>query len=513
MQQEAILKSFQLEDIVPAVFSGRTAFLGAGHEVICESPIDNSPLKSFKGAAAMQTEDLINMAKEGFEKWRKLPVVKRAEVLDTLALSVQSRKEELAQLISLENGKTIDDARAEVKNLIDTFVHARGLARHIGGKQIASEFTNRTNLEVWHPYGVIGLITPFNFPMSIWAWNAALAVLTGNAVIWKPAPQTPLCAVAVHKIIQSVLEKHQEVPEGVFNLVIGDLQDTALILTNSTDVPVVCATGSSIMGKQVALAVGARLGHHVLELGGSAAAIVTADADIELTLRTVFTSALSNTGQRCTALRRLMVHETIYDVFVSRLKKVYEQIPYGEIFETGFKLAPLIDKEAKDRFNQKIRSLKDQNFRLYSPSKFKTPDRGYYVRPYLCLLDEMAHQPQDETFGPLLYVQPYRNYEAAIKRMNATPFALSSGLFSHNLKEVQYFYSAEGSDAGLAMVNTNTGGLEVGLAFGGNKDSGGGRETGSDCWKNFMRRQTVVMNVDDDIPEIEGIDFNIVDER
>lgn len=507
MMKDALLKTFGLDDVVPAVFTGRTPYLGGSREIICNSPVDSQMIKAFKGASSSQTQDLIHMAVEGSEKWRKLPIVKRADVLTSLVMAFEARKEDLANLITLENGKIIDDSRAEIQNLIDMFNHAKGLSRTIGGQEFLSQFQDRRNLEVWHPVGVVALITPFNFPISIWGWNAALALLTGNSIIWKPAPQTPLCAIAVHKIIQGVLERHPEVPEGVFNLCAGALEETALIITNSTDVPVVCATGSTIMGKQVALSVGARLGKHVLELGGSAAAIVTPDANIDLTIRTVFISALSNTGQRCTALRRLMVHETIYDQFIARLKKLYEQIQFGDVFESGFRLAPLIDKDAKARFDKKIRNLKDQNFRLYSPSKYKLPDEGSYVRPYICLLDEMSQQPQDETFGPLLFVQPYRHFDIALKRMNATNFGLSSGLFTNNLSETQRFYSSEGSDAGMAMVNTNTGGIEVGLAFGGNKDSGGGREIGSDSWKNFMRRQTVIINTSDQLPELDGIDF------
>lgn len=507
-----LLKSFGLNDSVPAVFTGRTPYLGASSEVPSVSPLNSQIIKTFKGASSSQTQDLLHMAEEGFEKWRKLPIVKRAEVLQSLILAFESRKEDIAKIITLENGKMIDDSRAEVQNLIDMFNYAKGLSRTIGGQEFGSQFAERRNLEVWHPIGVVALITPFNFPVSIWGWNAALALLTGNSIIWKPAPQTPLCAVAIHKIIQGVLERHPEVPEGVINMCFGQLEETGLILVNAPEVPVVCATGSTIMGKQVALSVGSRLGRHVLELGGSAAAIVSPDADIDATLRTVFHSALSNTGQRCTALRRLMVHESIYDGFVMRLKKLYEQIQFGDSYEKGFRLAPLIDKESKAKFDQKIRNLKDQSYRLYSPSKHKLPDEGSYVRPYICLLDEMAQQPQDETFGPLLYIQPYRHFETALKRMNATSYGLSSGLFTNNLTETQKFYSTEGSDAGLAMVNSNTGGVEVGLAFGGNKDSGGGREIGSDSWKNFMRRQTVIINTTDQLLKLDGIDFDTENE-
>lgn len=501
------LSPFGLDKAVPAASTGRTFLAGLGPEDTSISPLDGKAMTTFKQASANQREEVVVKAIEGFKTWRTVPAPSRALVLHSLAAALRSHKDELADLMSLEMGKPLREAKAEIEDAATTAVFAAGLARTIGGIDAPSAREDVQLLEKWHPLGAILVITAFNFPIALWAWNACIAILCGNSVIWKPAPQTPLFSAAVAKVIAEVLEKHPEVPEGVFSLIMGTNDDVAIPLVNDSRLPLVSATGSTLMGQAVGKAVGGRLGSCILELGGNAAGIFSDKADVEQALRWVAISALSNGGQRCTALRRLMVHTSRFDEVVRRLKVVYNSLSVGQMDSAGLTLPPLVDAKAKSLFDAKIEALKgDRNVELFRPNTH-IPTDGCYVAPHMAILKQNAPQPQDETFGPLLYVQPYTTLDEALEKCNDVEQGLSSGIYTNDLREVARFTAATGADSGIIAVNDNTGGLEVGLAFGGTKMSGLGCEKGSDSWKQYMRRQSIVLNTSEALQPDLGLDF------
>ena len=489
-----------------ALSTGRSTRDGKGADDKSVSPVDGSTLARFKGADSEQVEFVIKQAKEAFENWRLQPAPQRAEVILSLAKNIEERQEELAQLMTLEMGKPIRESMGEVANAVETFRYAAGLSRRIYGMEAPSVSKNVTLLERWHPMGPVLVITAFNFPAALWAWNVSLAIVCGNSTIWKPAPQTPLFTMAMMRVVATTLASHEEVPDGVFSMILGSNEEVAIPLVNSPDIPVVSATGSVPMGQKVGEAVGKRLGRTILELGGNSSALFTPSADMEVSLRHTFFSATLNGGQRCTALRRLQVHEDRFDAVVERLKKAYKSWPVGNVFEQGHRLPPLVDDKAKQMYDQKIAQLKEQGVEVFEP-ELNLPTQGSYVQPALAILKKDDPQPQDETFGPLLYVQPYGDFKEAIRRNNDVPQGLSSGIFGNDLGEVMAFTGPAGSDCGMVACNDNTGGLEVSMAFGGDKDSGGGREKGSDAWKSYMRRQSVVLNTSGVVPPDAGIDF------
>jgi aldehyde dehydrogenase (NAD+) len=501
------LSLFGLDKAIPAAGTGRVFLQGKAEADTSISPIDGKPVATFAQADATQREAVVQKALEGFDQWRAVPVPARAAVLMTLAAELRARKDDLAQLMCLEMGKPLREAKAEVEDSAVTAVYAAGLARTIGGLDAPSARTDVQLIEKWHPLGAVLVITAFNFPIALWAWNACIAVLCGNSVLWKPAPQTPLFSAAVAKVVADVLAKHPEVPEGVFSFIMGSNDDVAIPLVNDTRLPLVSATGSTRMGQAVGKACGERLASCILELGGNAAAIFSDKADMELSLRTAFIAALSNGGQRCTALRRLLVHTSRFDEVVRRLKVAYNSLSVAEFASDGLTLPPLVDAAAQKMFNAKIEALKGQKgVTLFRPNTH-IPAEGCYVAPHMAILEPNTPQPQDETFGPLLYVQPYSTFEEALKKCNAVEQGLSSGIFTTDLREVAQFTGARGADSGMVAVNDNTGGLEVALAFGGTKMSGLGSEKGSDSWKHYMRRQSIVMNTGTTLPPDLGIDF------
>lgn len=502
-----VLPLFGLDKSIPAASTGRTLITGKGPQDTSISPIDGKAVASFAQADGTQREQVVKTALEGFKTWRTVPVPARAAVLISLAAELRARKDDLAQVMCLEMGKPLREAKGEIEDSAITATYAAGLARTIGGLDAPSARADVQLIEKWHPLGAILVITAFNFPISLWAWNACVAILCGNSVIWKPAPQTPLFSAAVAKVIADVLAKHPEVPEGVFSLVMGTNEDVAIPLVNDTRLPLISATGSTAMGQAVGKAAGARLATCILELGGNAAAIFSDKADMEVSLRTAFIAALSNGGQRCTALRRLLVHTSRFDEVVRRLKVAYNSLSVADFGSDGLTLPPLVDAKAKAMFDAKIEQLKGQKgVTLFRPNTH-IPTEGCYVAPYMAILDADTPQPQDETFGPLLYVQPYSTFEDALEKCNGVEQGLSSGIFSNDLREVARFTGATGSDSGMVSVNDNTGGLEVALAFGGTKMSGLGSEKGSDSWKQYMRRQSIVMNTSTTPPADLGIDF------
>lgn len=500
------LANFGLTKDTPALGTGRRFAQGKGEKEKSISPIDDKPLAQFAQATKTQADELTRAAEMGYSTWRDVPVRKRAAVLASLAQALITHQEDLAQLMTLEMGKPVAEARSEVANAAETFTHAAGLSGTIGGLELPTAKAGVSLQEKWHPLGPVLVITAFNFPIALWAWNTALAVLCGNSVVWKPAPQTPLFTMAVQKVIAETLTRHPEVPEGVFNFIIGSNDDVSMPLVASSSYPLVSATGSIPMGRGVGQVVAKRLGRVILELGGNAAGILTPSAHLPIAVRHGFFSATFNGGQRCTALRRLLVHESRFDQVVKALKTAYSSWPVGDIFKDGHRLPPLVDAVAAKRYNDAIAQLRDSGTELFTPA-MQLPKGNCWVTPCLAILAQGAEQPQDETFGPLLYVQPYKTFDEAIAKHNGVSQGLSSGIFSNDLAEAQKFISAAGSDAGMVSVNDNTGGLEVTAAFGGTKESGIGSEKGSDSWKHYMRRQSVVLNTNPHTPPDMGIDF------
>ncbi len=500
------LNLFKLHEAAPAGGTGRMFIKGNAEDTICNSPLADSHLLSLAQASTEQADIIAHAAQEAFLIWRNVPAPKRAQVIKTIAKHIQKNSDSLARLMTVEMGKPFWEAKAEVAGVINTANYAASLFHTIGGGQFPSGRENVELSEKWHPLGPVLVVTAFNFPYALWAWNAFIALICGNSVVWKPAPQTPLCAIAIQQVIAEALKEHPEAPEGLLSYIIGSNDDVAIPLVNNPIFPLVSATGSTPMGLAVNKAVSARLGRTILELGGNGAALFTPSANKEQALRLAFFSATLNSGQRCTALRRLLVHESLFTEITNRLNNAFNSWPVGDVYQEGHRLSTLVDEAAAQRFNTKIESLRKDNVELFT-SNVELPNEGHYVHPCLALLDKDAPQPQEETFGPLLYIQPYSSLDEAIEKHNAVPQGLSAGIFSNDLNEVHRFTSVGGGESGVTMINDNTGGPEVMVAFGGIKNSGIGSEKGSDSWKQYMRRQSIMTNYQNNQPSDMGINF------
>lgn len=488
---QQVLKSFNIHQNAPALGDGYSFMAGGANETVCTSPLDDKEVARFAQATEKQVAEITTKASAAFDVWKNVPAKTRANLLHTIAAELTKEKDNLAAVMTLEMGKPLWEAKAEVQNCIDTAHYAATLWPHIGGHSYPSGRDDVELYDKWHPLGPVLVITAFNFPYALWAWNAFLALACGNSVVWKPAPQTPLCTIAMHRVLERALKQHKEAPKGLLSYIIGDNENVAIPLVNSTAYPLVSATGSTLMGKAVGKAVGARLGQVILELGGNAAGVFTPSANIDQALRTVFFSATLNSGQRCTALRRLMVHESIAKEVIDRLKTAYNSWPVGDVTKEGHRLSALVDKVAAERFHKDIDQLEKDGTTLFRPN-IKLPEGACYVHPYMAILDKDAPQPQEETFGPLLYVQPYSTLDEALEKTNAVDYGLSNGIFSNDMAEIQTFLNT--AISGCAMVNDNTGGPEIMLAFGGAKNSGLGSEKGGNSWQQYMRRQSVMLN-------------------
>ena len=501
---QKILQSFDLKANAPAVSDGYSFMAGSTSETVCTSPLDGAELTRFKMASEKQANEITQKAQTAFETWKHVPAKKRAALLQTIAQELTAAKDGLAELMTYEMGKPLWEAKAEVQNCIDTAHYAATLWPNLGGQNYPSGRDNVELYDKYHPLGPVLVITAFNFPYALWAWNAFVALACGNSVVWKPAPQTPLCAMAMMRVMHKALKQHDEAPEGLLCHVIGDNDNVAIPLVNHTAYPLVSATGSTKMGMAVSKAVGARLGRTILELGGNAAGVFTPSADIDQALRIAYFSATLNSGQRCTALRRLLVHESIAEDVINRLKAAYSSWPVGDVMRDGHRLSSLVDDTAAELFNKDIDTLEKDGVKLFRPN-IKLPEGKAWVHPYMAILDKDAPQPAEETFGPLLYVQPYSTFDEALEKTNAVNYGLSNGIFSNDLKEIQAFLNT--AESGCAMVNDNTGGPEVMLAFGGVKNSGLGSEKGGDSWKQYMRRQSVMLNHQKVVMGDLGINF------
>ncbi|MFZ6023043.1 MAG: aldehyde dehydrogenase family protein [Bacteroidota bacterium] len=474
------------------------------------SPVDGKKTGSVQSTDAQAYETVMQTAVTAFQDWRMWPAPKRGEVVRQVGEALRKYKEPLGKLVSYEMGKSLQEGYGEVQEMIDICDFAVGLSRQLHGLTMHSERPKHRMYEQWHPMGVVGIISAFNFPVAVWSWNAALAWVCGNTTIWKPSEKTPLCGIAVQNIVAEVF-KNNHVPEGVNCLVQGG-REVGEWLSKDTRIPLISATGSTRMGKIVAATVSARLGKTILELGGNNAIIISKDADLDMALIGCVFGAVGTAGQRCTTTRRLIIHESVYDVFKEKLVKAYRQLRIGDPLDTHNHVGPLIDKDAVQLYLKSIEDCKQQGGKFMVEGgvlEGKNYESGCYVKPCIAEATNNLAVVQHETFAPILYIMKYSTIEEAIALQNGVPQGLSSAIMTLNMREMEQFLSHAGSDCGIANVNIGTSGAEIGGAFGGEKETGGGRESGSDAWKAYMRRQTNTINWSTQLPLAQGIQFDL----
>jgi aldehyde dehydrogenase (NAD+) len=475
------------------------------------SPTDGREIGSVAFATPADYDKVVKKAEEAFKTWRLVPAPKRGEIVRQIGNKLRQYKEPLGKLVSYEMGKILQEGLGEVQEMIDICDFAVGLSRQLTGYTMHSERPAHRMYEQYHPLGVVGIISAFNFPVAVWSWNAMLAAVCGDVCIWKPSEKTPLVAVAVQHILKEVLQEN-ELPEGIFNLVIGDAEIGAAMAADGR-VPLVSATGSTRMGKKVGEIVGGRLGRALLELGGNNAIILTQHADLDMAMRAVVFGAVGTAGQRCTTTRRLIIHESIFEDVKARLLKIYPNLPIGHPLKEGNLVGPLIDKAAVEGFTKALEAVQQEGGKLLIGGEVLEGtgyETGTYVKPALVEARNEYHTVQEETFAPILYLIKYSGgVEEAIAVQNGVRQGLSSSIFSLNMRETETYLSHAGSDCGIANVNIGTSGAEIGGAFGGEKETGGGRESGSDAWRIYMRRQTNTINYSDQLPLAQGIKFDM----
>ncbi len=502
-----ILEKLNIDKINMGGFNGEWISDLKGDILDSISPIDGRKIASVRQVAEEDYNKVIERAHQAFLEWRKVPAPRRGEVVRQIGLELRKYKKELGALVTMEMGKIRAEGEGEVQEMIDIADFAVGLSRQLYGLTIKSERPRHKMYEQYHPLGVVGVITAFNFPVAVWAWNTMIALVCGDSVVWKPSSQTPLTAVACIKIVDRVMKKNN-VPDGVLGLIIGKGSEIGNVLISDKRIPLISFTGSTAMGKKVGEVVGARLGRTILELGGNNAIIVSQHGDLEMAIRTILFGAVGTAGQRCTTTRRIIVHEQIYDELLGRLIKAYKSIKIGDPLEDGTLMGPLVNRAAVEDMMRALDEVKKEGGRIvYGGTRLEDYPSDLYVTP--CIVEAKNEWPivQQETFAPILYVIKYRKIEEAIEIHNSVPQGLSSAIFTLNLKEAELFLSCEGSDCGIANVNVSTSGAEIGGAFGGEKETGGGRESGSDAWKQYMRRQTNTINWSDELPLAQGIQF------
>lgn len=474
------------------------------------SPVDGKIIASVQITNIAIYNNILQEASNAANYWRTIPAPKRGEVIRQIGLEFRQNKEDLGNLISWEMGKSLQEGLGEVQEIIDICDFAVGLSRQLYGLSMHSERVQHRMMEQWHPLGIVGIITAFNFPAAVWGWNSIIAWVCGNVCIWKPSEKTPLTAIACQKIIAKVLAAN-ELPEGISCLINGD-KTVGNWLAEDKRIALISATGSTAMGKSVGKAVAARLGKSLLELGGNNAIIITPSADLKLAVMGAVFGATGTTGQRCTTTRRLIIHSSVYEQFKSKLISAYTQLKIGNPLEADIHIGPLIDKNAVENYLKAIEECKKQggNFIVNGETiTIKNYENGYYVKPCIAEMQEQTPIVCAETFAPILYILKYENLTDAIKMQNDVPQGLSSSIITTDIREMELFLSCNGTDCGIANVNMGTSGAEIGGAFGGEKETGGGRESGSDAWKAYMRRQTCTINYGQNLPLAQGISFNL----
>jgi aldehyde dehydrogenase (NAD+) len=474
----------------------------AGAEIASYDPSDGTPIASVRMAAEEDYDEVVYNAREAFLKWRMVPAPQRGLIVRELGDELRKFKNELGALVSIEMGKILQEGLGEVQEMIDVADFAVGLSRQLYGLTMHSERPGHRMYEQWHPLGVVGVISAFNFPVAVWSWNALIAAVCGDTVVWKPSPETPLTAIAIQKICNRVLERHELT--GIFNLVVGDVSTVGERMLGDPRISLVSATGSTAMGRSVAEVVGARLGRTLLELGGNNGVIVMDDANLQMVVRAVLFGAVGTAGQRCTSIRRLFLQKGIAQETTDRLIAAYKQVKIGSPLDPETLMGPLINKISVDRMMDALRVIREQGGEVVYGGKHLG---GCYVEPTLVRAQSGMPIIKDETFAPILYLIEFDKLDEAIAWHNGVPQGLSSAMFTTNVISSETFLSHRGSDCGIANINIGTSGAEIGGAFGGEKDTGGGRESGSDSWKAYMRRQTVTINWSDNLPLAQGIDF------
>ena len=500
MKFDAILQEAGLTIAPPNVVGGLEAHTPVDGSILTHVPIDSPASIDAK----------IHAAASAFLVWRSVPAPARGEMLRRFARRVRREKQALGRLISLESGKILTEGLGEVQEVIDICDFAVGLSRQLYGLTIASERPGHHLLERWHPLGPVGVISAFNFPMAVWAWNAALALVCGNTVLWKPSEKTPLSALALHRILSEVVSEFPAAHPSISQLIIGR-REAGEQLADHPLVPLISATGSTAMGRALGPRVAARFGRSLLELGGNNAAIVTPSADLNLTLRAIVFAAVGTAGQRCTSLRRLIVHRSLTAQLRPMLRKAYASLNIGSPLDAGTLVGPLIDAAAFVRMQSALAAARLAGGTVVGGERMMPPELegGYYVRPALVETETQFEAMREETFAPILYIVPYETFDQALALQNEVRQGLSSAIFTTDLREAETFLSATGSDCGIANVNTGPAGAEIGGAFGGEKETGGGRESGSDSWKTYMRRQTQTVNYSRAMPLAQGVQFSI----
>lgn len=503
----AVLKRLGIEKVNYGAFNGE--WFGNGEKLQSVSPIDGNVIGEVIQASEEDYEKVYKKAKEAFLLWRSIPAPRRGELIRQIGEELRKYKDDLGKLITMEMGKILVEGKGEVQEAIDIADFAVGLSRQLYGLTMKSERPQHRMYEQWHPLGVIGIITAFNFPVAVWAWNAMIAGVCGDTMIWKPSSKTPLTAIAMIKIVQRVFERN-DYPSSIMSLVIGKGSKIGQKLIEDKNIPLISFTGSVKMGRHIAQTVGARLGKHILELGGNNAIIVTQNANLDLAIRAILFGAVGTAGQRCTTTRRIIAHKDIYDELVNKLVNAYKTIRIGNPLEPSTLMGPMIDRQAVQQMTEAIEKVKQEGGiilyggKVLQGEKFKS---GTYVTPCIVEAKNSFEIVQEETFAPILYMIKYDTLDEAINYHNDVPQGLSSAIFTKDLIEAETFLSESGSDCGIANVNIGTSGAEIGGAFGGEKDTGGGRESGSDAWKGYMRRQTNTINWSSKMPLAQGIEF------
>lgn len=508
-----VIKELGIKESNKPVCTG-TDYFGNDEKYLLESysPVNGELIASTGRASLADYERMLAVAQAAFDKWRRVPAPNRGEIVRQMGERLREYKSALGHLVSYEMGKSLQEGLGEVQEMIDICDFAVGLSRQLHGLTMHSERPSHRMYEQWHPIGLTGIISAFNFPVAVWSWNSMIAAVCGDVSIWKPSEKTPLTAVACFNIIQDVLRKNK-VPEGVMNLIIGDVDPIGETLIADGRIPLISATGSTRMGKRVGQVVGGRLGRSILELGGNNAIILTPDSNLKIAIPGIVFGAVGTAGQRCTSTRRLLIHSSIYDRVKETIHKAYSGLKIGDPLDEKNHVGPLIDKDAVAHMQKALVELKNEGGHiLFGGEPLEGPgyESGCYVRPAICEAQNSMSIVQEETFAPVLYLIKYEgSVEDAIKLQNGVKQGLSSSIFTNNLIEAESFLAASGSDCGIANVNIGTSGAEIGGAFGGEKETGGGRESGSDAWKAYMRRQTNTINYGSDLPLAQGIKFDI----
>jgi aldehyde dehydrogenase (NAD+) len=504
------LKNLGINELNFGASTGLESWICSGGKIDSFSPVDGKLIGSVNSATVEDYEKIIKKAEEAFKVWRMIPAPKRGEIIRQMGDAFRKHKSDLGKLVSYEMGKSYQEGLGEVQEIIDICDFAVGLSRQLYGLTMHSERPLHRMYEQYHPLGIVGIISAFNFPVAVWSWNSMLAWVCGDVCVWKPSEKTPLCAIACQNIISDVL-KQNNVPEGVSNVIIGDYKIGEL-MSHDVRIPLISATGSTKMGKDVGKAVAERLGRSLLELGGNNAVIVTPNANLKMMLTAVLFGAVGTAGQRCTTTRRLIVHEDIYEEVKTKLINAYSQLRIGNPLDEKNHVGPLIDKDAVKKYLDAIEQVKKEGGKMIVEGgvlEGEGYESGCYVKPCVAEVKNDFQIVQQETFAPILYLIKYKSLEEAIAIQNSVPQGLSSAIFTTNLLEAEKFLSHEGSDCGIANVNIGTSGAEIGGAFGGEKETGGGRESGSDAWKIYMRRQTNTINFSSELPLAQGIKFEL----